>query len=95
MDQVTEPHAFGARLRSFREARHLTKHALAQMAGTTTVSIWQWETGRRVPQYAYLMRLATALAVSAEDLQTGGHDHRCPMCGGPVGSSGLAESQNS
>ena len=55
------------------------------MAGTTTVSIWYWESGRRTPQEAHLARLAGALGVPAESLRGENLPERCPLCGAPAG----------
>ena len=80
-----DPGSFAFRLKSLREARRLSKQALASMAGTTTVSIWDWESGRRRPQEAHLERLAGALGVPAESLRGENLPEHCPLCGAPAG----------
>jgi len=72
--------SFGATLSAFRLARGLSKAALARKAGVTTVSIWKWETNRRKPQGEYLKRIAIALNVTVQQLQSQ-LVNRCPLCG--------------
>lgn len=71
----------GAKLSAFRRARGLSTAALARKAGVTTVSIWNWETNRRTPQGEYLEKLATALNVTVQQLQSKWGSDRCPLCG--------------
>ena len=77
--------SFAFRLKTLREGRGLTKMALARLAGTTTVSIWYWETGQRKPQEAHLQRLAHALDVPVQSLRAEGPPERCPLCGALAG----------
>lgn len=92
MTQRTEPQSFGSKIKHFREAQHLSKRALARMAGTTAVSIWQWETGRRIPHEASLERIARALEVSVRFLRADEPLSRCPKCGGILNSDNPSRS---
>ena len=53
------------RLRSAREARHLTRGALAAAADVHENEVKEWETGRRVPQVEAVAALARALRLDS------------------------------
>jgi transcriptional regulator with XRE-family HTH domain len=54
----------GARIRELREARGLTREALAQKIGMSTVYVRKLEAGERTPSLDTLDRLARALGVT-------------------------------
>jgi transcriptional regulator with XRE-family HTH domain len=58
----------GYRIKESRLLRKLSQEELAQLAGFQTSAISHFETGRRDPSAANLVRLCNALAVSADYL---------------------------
>lgn len=48
-------------LREFRLKAGLSRHELAQQAGTTHLCIWNYETGKHIPRWNLLARLASVL----------------------------------
>jgi transcriptional regulator with XRE-family HTH domain len=61
----TPPPAFATRLRTIRQARGLTRAALAARAGLSAVYVRKLEAGeRRWPSVAVLERIARALGVA-------------------------------
>lgn len=64
------------RLKLFRLLAGLTQWQLSVAAGVSDTSLSSWEVGRRRPQIGNVVRLATALRVTAEDLliDEGGRD---------------------
>lgn len=61
----------GRRIEQLREAFGLNKQELANMAGTSDVTIGFWESGRHTPTGNKLVRLANALGTTAEYLIDG------------------------
>ncbi len=59
---------FPQRLRMQRNANGLSREDLAQMLGTSRTVIANWETGRREPSLAGIVRLCNLLGVSADYL---------------------------
>ena len=55
-------------LRQARAERMLTVRALARAAGCSPHTVHQVETGRRVPQFATIRRLAEALGVQPAEI---------------------------
>ena len=60
--------AFGMRIRQMRQKRRLTLTALAKRAETRAAYLSDIEYGRAIPTVSVFVRLANALAVSADDL---------------------------
>ena len=70
----------GEKIRLFRKSRGLTQKALGEKAGFGSrgdVRMAQYESGRRIPKYDILKRIAEALDVSVEDL-AGVECRSCP-----------------
>lgn len=59
---------FPQRLRAQRMACKLSQDELAQMLGTSTVAIAKWETGKKEPGIAGIIRLCNLFDVSADYL---------------------------
>lgn len=55
-------------LARLRIARGLTQAQLAEMIGCRFVDISRWEHGTHAPSAAYLVKLATALDCSVDDI---------------------------
>jgi DNA-binding XRE family transcriptional regulator len=73
----------GQRLKRLRTAQRLTWKELAAKVGSSHVSIWNWETGRKKPSRESLARLAEAFHVSVDYLEFGLEVDRCPLCAQP------------
>lgn len=58
----------GENMRSLRKKAGLTQKELAQMSGVATISIRQYESGKRRPQVEQLTAISAALGVSVEEL---------------------------
>ena len=58
---------FGELLRQTREARGMTRQALAAASGVPFGTLHNYEIGRRAPSFANAVQLARALGVSCED----------------------------
>lgn len=69
MDKIS----IGKRIKQLREALGLNKQELANMAGTSDVTIGFWESGRHTPTGNKLVSLATALGTTAEYLIHGSY----------------------
>lgn len=70
----------GEKIRLYRKRRGLTQKALGEKAGFRNrgdVRMAQYESGRRIPKYDILIRIADALDVSVEDL-AGVECRTCP-----------------
>lgn len=65
---------FGERLRRIREQKGLSVSDAALAAGLAYSAFHRYERGEREPSLTTLLKLATALGVSAADLLTGGDD---------------------
>lgn len=59
---------FSERLRTTREAKNLSQTALAERCGLQPSAISHFETGRRLPSFDNLKRLADALGVTIDYL---------------------------
>jgi transcriptional regulator with XRE-family HTH domain len=58
----------GDTIRSARKSRGLTQRQLAELLGTTRVSVWKWENGHSLPTQAIVIdRIQEVLGV---DLRT-------------------------
>lgn len=60
----------GERIREVRKSRKLTQAQLAEKSGVAAISIHQYESGKRFPQLAQLIRIAAALGVNWNSLVT-------------------------
>jgi len=60
--------SFGYRLRCIREDRRLNQSELAGRAGFTPSAICHFESGRRLPSFTSLKKLAASLSVSTDFL---------------------------
>jgi DNA-binding transcriptional regulator YiaG len=58
----------GAKLKAAREAIGVSRNRLAPWVGCTVMSIYNWETGRKVPSAQYLDALAANLRVKVDEL---------------------------
>lgn len=59
-------------IRDLRKARGLTQGQLAELVGTTQVTLSGWEQGRHVPNGTHLQNLAAVLEVPMGDIAFGG-----------------------
>lgn len=66
VDRVDWKKVFRERLTRARTERKLTKTALGRRVGVTHVSIFEFESGRKVPSVDTLIALAQALDVSLD-----------------------------
>jgi DNA-binding transcriptional regulator YiaG len=57
----------GAKLKAAREALGVSRNRLAPWVGCTVMSIYNWETGRKVPSAQYLDALAANLRVKVDE----------------------------
>lgn len=60
----------GEHIREIRKRRGMTQAQLAEESGVAAISIHQYETGKRSPQLAQLIRIAVALGVDWNSLVT-------------------------
>jgi len=58
----------GARIRAWRQRRHLSQVALADLAGITQSTLSNYENGKREPAVSTLIRIAEELDVSLDEL---------------------------
>ena len=58
----------GQRIKAARKKAGLTQKELAEQSGVAAISIHQYEAGKRHPQLEQLLRIATALQVSIQEL---------------------------
>jgi transcriptional regulator with XRE-family HTH domain len=58
---------FGGRLREIREAKGITRRALAQLTGLTEDGLYKLESGAREPAWGTVLTLAQALQVQSLD----------------------------
>lgn len=65
---MTKPDALPAALARLREAKGLTRYALAKLAGTDEISLSRMERGERQPRLPVLCRLADALGCGLDEL---------------------------
>lgn len=56
-----------ASIRDWRKKRGITQTELAEMVGTSQVTICHWERGINVPKYKHILSLRRALRLSATD----------------------------
>ena len=56
------------KIKAFRKSKGLTQEALAQKCGLATITIRQYELGKREPSIAQLTKIAAALGIRIEDL---------------------------
>ena len=68
---VSDPSQLGPRVASLREARGWSREELARAADCTRAYVHAIETGRQVPRWDVVLRLADALSCSLEDLRRG------------------------
>ena len=61
----------GSRIRQLREQKQYTQQELADKVGLTSGAIGQYETGRNLPRFKRLERLAAEFGVTTEWLMTG------------------------
>lgn len=64
-------------LREIRRRKNMTMEELARRAGLSVSSISLYETGQRSPDYKVLMKLASILGCSLEEL-SGAYDYVSP-----------------
>jgi len=62
---------FARRLRQLREARGLSKSALARLLNVTPTCVWNWEEGNTEPRADNLTALSKALDTSEDHLLSG------------------------
>lgn len=75
METVARPQNIGERVRELRRARPMTLRELADKSGVHYVSIHRIESGTaKEPHPSTVRKLAEALGVSSEYLQTGDED---------------------
>ena len=60
----------GERIREIRKCKRLTQVQLAEKSGVAAISIHQYESGKRIPQLAQLIRIAAVLGVNWNSLVT-------------------------
>jgi DNA-binding XRE family transcriptional regulator len=63
--------SFGERLSMLRRARRLSLADLGASIGVSHVTVWNWESGKRRPDWQRLQDLAHQLHVSASFLASG------------------------
>lgn len=63
--------SFGAWLKTLRERQGLSSSKLADLAGVSKVTLWNWESDNAKPQPKNLSRLASALETSERHLLNG------------------------
>ena len=61
--------SFGSRLRALRESRGLSRDDLALVAGVDDALLYRYESGRSLPGWEIVCRLADALDCSLEQLR--------------------------
>lgn len=61
----------GKRIKGAREARNMSKSALAKAVGYTTTAVWNWEENQIAPRHETLIRVAETLGVSYDFLKFG------------------------
>ncbi len=69
--ETLPPETLPQRLRRLRLERGLSRAALSAQVGTSTPSVWAWETGKTVPRRNNLVVLADAFGVSEQELTMG------------------------
>lgn len=69
---------FQERLRSFRIRNSMTQQHLASRVGVRPETIGNWERGSRLPSFEYLIKLASALGISVDDLLGGSKSENAP-----------------
>lgn len=60
--------AFSDKLRDLRQEKNLSQKTLADMAGVSQASIYQWEKGTRIPKIKQVRNIALILGVTLSDL---------------------------
>ena len=63
---------YGNNIKLARKEAGLTQEQLAKKCGVATITIRQYESGKRQPRFEQLQEIAIALGVSADYLMTGG-----------------------
>jgi len=58
----------GRNIRDYRKQKRLTQKQLAELAGVASITISQYEIGRRQPKISQLEKIANALGASVDDL---------------------------
>ena len=71
MTLVAEPESFGERLKRLRRDSFWTQEQMAAQIGATQRSVCNWEMDSQRPSLRMLPRLAEALGVTVQYLQTG------------------------
>ena len=59
---------FGERMRFYRKLRGMTQKDISRCSGINPVSITLYETGKSIPSYEMILRLAKRLGVTPNDL---------------------------
>jgi len=70
---MSNPRDIGARIRTAREEQGWTQDQLAEAVGVSRSAVAQWETGRAGQVTTNLTRVAEALGVGVEHLETVAH----------------------
>lgn len=80
------PKRLGEKLLAIRQHKGWTLEQMAGAVGRTDVSrrsrVWEWEQGRRQPDYASLLNYARLVGVSTDDLIDDGVDLSLDIPGG-------------
>jgi transcriptional regulator with XRE-family HTH domain len=58
-----------AKLKSLREDKFLTQEELAELVGTTPLTISRWENGKRKPRFKSIRKLAGVLNVNPKEIE--------------------------
>ena len=66
-DEDTRQRRIGARLATVRAGRQLTQQQVADLLGTTVITIARWERGRRTPSVADVQRYLDACGADAAE----------------------------
>lgn len=77
----------GAHLRFVRDSAGLTREQVAEQAGISTASLWNWETGKKSPKFRDVERLADIYGVQLDELVG-----RAPVAGRAIFHRALADS---
>jgi transcriptional regulator with XRE-family HTH domain len=69
MPKAKPQSTFGTKLKELREAKGLTRYALAKLAGTSPIHVDGLEKDERQPSWEMVQRIAAALGASTEDFR--------------------------
>ena len=58
----------GLRMREIREQKRITQTELSQKIKCTPTALSRWESGKRIPSFEYIEKIANALDVSISEL---------------------------